>query len=83
VLEEFVCAQAAGVIPIPVGATGDAAQTLWQRVSREFASFYPHTSKAFAKHFQTLGRPTASNDQLIGAVLSMVQELRNLAARPA
>ena len=83
VLEEFACAQAAGVIPIPVGATGDAAQTLWQRVSREFASFYPHTSKAFAKHFQTLGRPTASNEQLISAVLSMVQELRNLAARPA
>ena len=83
VLEEFACAQAAGVIPIPVGATGDAAQTLWQQVSHEFASFYPHTSKVFAKHFQTLGRPTASNEQLTGAILSMVQELRNLAAHPA
>lgn len=83
VLEEFECAQAAGVIPIPVGATGDAAQTLWQRVSHEFALFYPHTSKAFARHFQTLGRPTASNEQLIRAVMSMLQELRNLAAHPA
>ena len=82
-LEEFEFAREAGVIQIPVGATGDVAQAIWQQVSREFSSFYPSTSKAFAMHFRTLGRATASNEQLIGAVLSMVQELRNLAVRPA
>lgn len=76
--DEFDCGQAAGVVPLPVGATGDVAHALWTQVSENPAAYYPQASAAFMKHFQMLGRRTANNEQLIRSVLAMVEELRRL-----
>lgn len=76
--EEFEIARNDDLIVIPIGATGSVARDLWNQVNAEFDEFYPNVSTAFARNFKRLGQDTTTVDELISAVMSMVEELRRL-----
>lgn len=76
--EEFDIARSEGLFVLPVGATGSVAKQLWDEINASFAEFYPNASSDFVRHFKTLGRVTATSDQLTRALLRMIEELRRM-----
>ena len=53
--EEFDLCIAAGVRPLPIGATGFMAETLWKEVSDNFAKYFPNEGADFRRDFESLG----------------------------
>ncbi len=73
VLEEFKISKALGKYPIPIGATGGAANKIWKEVTKDLDSFYP---KGGVKgHFEILGNLNKSNDEMIEAVFAIVNRV--------
>jgi hypothetical protein len=70
-LEEFKIAKALGKYPIPIGATGWAAQKIWKEVTSNLDSFYP---KGGVKgHFEVLGNPNKSNGDYVEAIFAIIK----------
>lgn len=74
VREEFEIARSLGKYLIPIGATGHTAQVLWELVFKDLANFFPEGG--VKSHFQTLGKNSSTNDQLIDAVLGILKQVR-------
>jgi hypothetical protein len=60
VIDEFDLAVSAGVVPIPIGGTGDAASVLSQRVLREFSKYYAADDKTIKRLLEGLAVPRAT-----------------------
>lgn len=72
-IEEFKISTENGTIPIPVGATGFTAHTLWENVMDNFDKYVGVPSlKPF---YEILGDPTKSKDELIEAIIKIINEL--------
>jgi hypothetical protein len=54
--EEFDLCVEAGVRPLPIGATGFMAETLWKEVWADFATYFPRASADFKKQFKKTWR---------------------------
>lgn len=74
-LEEFEISIEKGAIPIPIGATGDAALTIWNKVMGNFEEYVgkPKLNDLY-KH---LGDTTKSSEELLAIVLEIIRKLRD------
>jgi len=74
-IEEFEISVANGVIPIPIGATGDAALTLWNKVMSDF-DLYVGIQSLKELYYQ-LGDVSKSPEELIDITLNIIKKLKN------
>lgn len=74
VIEEFQLAVKQGVFPIPLGATGHAARTIWNEVNKSLSKFFP--DGGVKGHFATLGKTTSTPEQLVDAVIGILKHLK-------
>jgi Sir2- and TIR-associating SLOG family len=71
VMEEFELAVSKGALPIPIGATGYAAETIWQLVSQDLPK-YGYVNSEMQQAFMALNDRTKSPKELINAVEKIV-----------
>lgn len=74
VLQEFEIAKQLKLYPIPVGATGHAAQQIWHEVHAAIDTFYP--AKGVKTHFDTLNNPKKSNAELVEAIIAIIRRVK-------
>jgi hypothetical protein len=74
--EEFDLCVASGVVPIPVGATGSMAETLWREVDGRFDYFFPNATAAIRKSFQALGNSSTTAAKLQEAIHKIIHHLQ-------
>jgi Sir2- and TIR-associating SLOG family/SIR2-like domain len=74
--EEFDVCIAAGVKPLPVGATGFMAETLWKEVAADFPKFFSGTNADFKKQFKKLGDASRKPDELLEIVQKLIDHLQ-------
>jgi hypothetical protein len=71
--EEFEIASEFDIVPIPVGATGYAARTLWEKIVSDPE---PHFGELnVIKELTILGNPQESNEKLVRAVIDIIRKL--------
>jgi len=75
-IEEFEVAIKQGVIPIPVGATGYAAEELWNKVQTKPERYYPNNPDLFDA-IKQIGDKSLNDDELINQVLRGISILQN------
>jgi hypothetical protein len=73
VMEEFEIATRMGTIPIPLGASGWAAQEIWRQVSSHPDRYYGATD--VSAPLKTLGEAGRGNSEYISAMLAMIEKL--------
>jgi hypothetical protein len=73
VIEEFEIATQLGKIPIPLGASGWAAQQIWQLVSNEPSRYYGATD--VSAELKVLGEAGRGNNEYIAAMFEMIDKL--------
>jgi hypothetical protein len=76
-MTEFEIAIRNGVIPIPVGATGYAAEELWKKVMDEPTLYYPDNSDLL-DIIKELGDKSLSEENLIDRIIKAISILQNL-----
>ncbi len=74
--EEFDLCVSAGVVPIPVGATGYMAETLWKEVSADLTKFIPDANKKFEDDFARLGDKTLSPAALLAVISNLIKYIQ-------
>ena len=74
VLEEFNIAIENGLKVIPIGGTGYAARSLWQRVNGDFDRYFPN-AKRLKRPFACLGKEDADEDTIILALMEILRQL--------
>ena len=74
--EEFDLCVASGVVPIPVGATGYMAETLWNEVDGRFAHFFPKATKAVRDSFNAIGNSSTTAAKLLEAIHKTIHHLQ-------
>lgn len=77
VLEEFAIAKGLARYPIPIGATGHAAQTIWKEVTSNLGVYFDAPAKV-KKHFEVLGDINKRNDELVSAVFAIADAANSL-----
>ncbi|KJU85605.1 hypothetical protein MBAV_002195 [Candidatus Magnetobacterium bavaricum] len=75
VLKEFDIAFEHGLNVIPIGATGFAAEELWNKVNGDFVKYYGDNDK-IKPLFQKLGDKGATSEELIDSVIKMLHILQ-------
>jgi hypothetical protein len=78
VLEEVEIGLREGKCIIPIGATGHAARTVWERASADPERFLPGIKGS--KELAVLGNPTASNEQLLNALFRLLAKAERAGA---
>jgi hypothetical protein len=73
VMEEYRLAVERNLYPVPIGATGWAAQEIWAEVQSNFDRIYP--AGAPREPFEKLADQESSNEQLLDAVFDLVHYL--------
>lgn len=73
VLEEFEIATQLGKIPIPLGASGWAAQKIWETVSADPRRYYGPID--VSPQLKLLGEAGRGNDEYIAAMLEMIDKM--------
>ena len=71
--EEFSIAVGNDVTPIPVGATGFAARSLWKRVCDDQPAYFGDLD--VSEQLEALGNPEATVEELVDAVLTIIGKL--------
>jgi len=74
--QEFDLCVEAGVLPLPIGATGYMAQTLWKEVCDNFDKFYPNVAPEFRVEFNKLGDNSIALPDLISIILNLIKQLQ-------
>ncbi len=74
--QEFEIAVEAGLMPIPIGATGFMAEELWKEVSADLMKFIPAANAEFEKDFALLGDVTLSPDDLLPIISKLINYLQ-------
>lgn len=74
--EEFDICCASDVAPIPVGATGYMAQTLWKEVDRRFDHFFPKATAAVRKSFKAIGNASTTPSKLQEEIQKIIHHLQ-------
>jgi hypothetical protein len=73
---EFDLCVQAGVHPLPVGATGSMARTLWQQVDANVGTYYPKADGGFRANLRALGDTSASPGDLICTIQKLINHLQ-------
>lgn len=74
--EEFDLCTDAGVVPLPVGATGYMAETLWKEVDEHFDHFFPSATASVRKSFNALGSSTTTPPKLKDHIFKIIRHLQ-------
>lgn len=74
--EEFDLCVASGVVPIPVGATGYMAETLWKEVDGRFNHFFPTANASLRKSFKAIGSRSSTSAKLKGELFKIIHHLQ-------
>jgi len=74
--QEFDLCIEAGVMPLPIGATGYMAETLWKEVCNDFTKFYPDVTPAFRDEFEKLGDNSKALSDLISVIQNLINQLQ-------
>ncbi len=74
--EEFDLCVASGVVPIPVGATGYMAETLWKEVDGRFTHYFPKATTAVQNSFKAIGNSSTTAAKLQEAIHIIIQHLQ-------
>lgn len=74
--QEFDLCIQAGVLPLPIGATGFMAEELWNLVRGEFAKYFPGADASFRQLFDQLGDSSKTPDELRSIIMKLVQQLQ-------
>ncbi len=75
VVEEFNIAVKMGACPIPIGATGHAAQTIWEMVKKAPEKYYGNID--VTKEIEALGNSDTHNEGLLKAVFELVKKVQS------
>jgi len=73
---EFYLCKDAGVLPIPIGATGYMAEIIWNEVWEDFDTYYPGASPNFKSNFKKLGDKSLATSNLISTILNIIQHIQ-------
>lgn len=73
--EEFNIAVENGLTVIPVGATGYAARSLWQRVSDDFNRYFSNP-RGIKRPFARLGKEDSDENTIVAALMEILERLR-------
>jgi hypothetical protein len=73
VLKEYEIARKMNRFVIPVGATGYAAEKIWQLVQADIDGHYPEGG--VKTHLQTLGNVNKNPDQLVDAIVGILKHV--------
>jgi hypothetical protein len=74
--QEFELAVQAGLIPIPVGATGFMAEELWGEVLADLKNFIPSADRELEADFRKLGDKTLSPSDLLCLISKIIKHLQ-------
>jgi hypothetical protein len=74
--EEFDLCVRTGVHPLPIGATGFMAETLWTEVWGDFAKFFPAANDDFRQDFEKLGDSSKPSTELLAIIENLIQQLQ-------
>lgn len=74
--EEFDLCVASGVVPVPVGATGYMAETLWKEVDAHFTHYFPKATTAVRNSFKSIGNVSTSEAKLLKAIHMIIDHLQ-------
>jgi len=74
--EEFDLCVEAGAKPLPIGATGFMAETLWKEVSADLAKYFPGASTDFKRQFKKLGNASKRPAELLESVQKLIEYLQ-------
>ncbi|MPM73694.1 hypothetical protein SDC9_120676 [bioreactor metagenome] len=74
--KEFYLCKDAGVLPIPVGATGYMAENLWNEVWEDFDTYYPGVSTSFKSNFKKLDDKSLTTSDLISTILELIKDIQ-------
>jgi len=74
--QEFDLCVASGIVPMPVGATGYMAETLWREVEGHFDDFFPKATAAIRKSFNALGNASTSAAKLQEEIHKIIHHLQ-------
>ena len=74
--EEFDLCVASGVVPVPVGATGYMAETLWKEVDRRFTHFFPNATTAVRTSFKAIGNASTTAAKHLEAIHKIIDHLQ-------
>ncbi len=75
VIEEFEIGRAAGAYPLPVGASGWAAEEIWNTVNSDVDAFFPSVKPPDAP-WATLNDPSAEPAKVVDALIEIMGVLR-------
>lgn len=76
VRKEMEKALANSHILVPIGCTGHAAKEIWDLVTADLRSFYG--SVDVSEELKTIGNAAASDDEIIGAVVALLNKVREV-----
>jgi hypothetical protein len=74
--QEFDLCVQAGVLPLPVGATGFVAERLWNLVRSDFSKYFPDADSSLGQLFDQLGDASKTPDELRSIILQLIQRLQ-------
>jgi hypothetical protein len=74
--QEFDLAVQAGLIPIPVGATGFMAEELWKEVSADLKKFIPAANHEFEADFARLGDTDLAPNDLLRIISKLIKHIQ-------
>ncbi|MTI67937.1 MAG: hypothetical protein FH753_15230 [Firmicutes bacterium] len=75
VLEEFDIAIESGLNVIPIGVTGYASKLLWDRVIKNFETYYPNNPD-LKEDIESLNDPELKSDEIIEIVCKIIRRLK-------
>lgn len=74
--QEFDLCIQAGVLPLPVGATGFMAKELWSLVRNDFPKYFPNADTYFRQEFDQLDEASRPPDELRAFVMDLIHQLQ-------
>lgn len=75
--EEFEICLKHNVIPIPIGATGYASKSLYDRVIKKLQIYYPNNDSLYNAIIE-LGKDNSTKDNVISNTLTAIDILQNI-----
>lgn len=76
VKQEFELCIQAGVLPLPIGATGYMAEEIWKTIWNDFSKYYPDASAKFKNNFEKIGDKSLPTSELISTILDMIRDIQ-------
>jgi hypothetical protein len=74
--QEFDLCIQAGVLPLPVGATGFMAKELWNLVRKDFPKYFPNADPYFRQVFDQLDEASSPPEELRAFVVDLIHQLQ-------